>query len=133
MSRTAASILILFVLAIAATAHAQMVSPDQYAPCRSPLACSTTEGGGRAQGAGGGLSTAAGGGLSSSAGGGLSTGPGGGMSSGPGGGLYAGPGGGMSSGPGGGLASDGRYKGPWSPCLTGVLGADWNRLHCPRG
>lgn len=130
MSRTPTSLFL--ALAIAGAAHAQMVSPAQYAPCRNPLACSTSAGGGRATGPGGGLSTAAGGGLSSGPGGGLSTGPEGGMSSGPGGGLYAGPGGGMSSGPGGGLASDGRYKGPWSPCLTGVLGAEWNRLHCPR-
>ena len=34
-------------------------------------------------------------------------------------------------GPGGGLSYDGKYRGPWSPCLTGVLGAKWNRENCP--
>jgi hypothetical protein len=26
---------------------------------------------------------------------------------------------------------DNSYRGPWSPCLTGVLGRDWNRSNCP--
>ncbi len=65
------------------------------------------------------------------------SGPGGGLSSGPGGGLYAGPGGGMYSGPGGGIytgppGGEGAYKGPWSPCITGVKGPEWRRENCPK-
>lgn len=52
-------------------------------------------------------------------------------SAGPGGGRSIGPGGGMSIGPGGGLSFDGQYRGPWTPCLTGVLGLQWNQEHCP--
>jgi len=70
-----------------------------------------------------------GGGLYAGPGGGLYAGPGGGMYAGPGGGLYAGPGGGLYSGPGGGIyagpPSDDGYKGPWSPCITGVKGEAW--------
>jgi hypothetical protein len=69
-------------------------------------------------------------------GGGLYSGPGGGAYSGPGGGLYTGPGGGMYTGPGGGRytgpPSDDGYKGPWSPCITGVKGPDWSAQNCPR-
>jgi hypothetical protein len=107
------------------------VSPDKYASCVSPRACSTGPGGGRSAGPGGGLSMGPGGGLSMGPGGGLSMGPAGGMSMGPGGGLSMGPGGRLSMGPGGGLSSDGKYAGPWSPCLTGVLGQQWNRENCP--
>ena len=112
-------------------ALAQAVSPSEYAPCRSALACSAGPGGGRSIGPGGGLSIGPGGGLSIGPGGGLSIGPGGGMSIGPGGGLSIGPGGGMSIGPGGGLSPDGSYKGPWTPCLTGVMGVQWTRENCP--
>lgn len=100
------------------------VDPNQFAPCLTALACSTGPGGGRSYGPGGGLSYGPGGGLS--------YGPGGGLSYGPGGGLSYGPGGGLSYGPGGGLSMDNSYKGPWSPCLTGVLGRKWNRDNgCP--
>ena len=108
------------------------VDSSQYAPCLTALACSIGPGGGRSIGPRGGLSIGPGGGLSIGPGGGLSIGPGGGMSIGPGGGLSIGPGGGMSIGPGGGLSLDGQYKGPWTPCLTGVLGSLWNKEHCPR-
>ena len=59
-----------------------------------------------------------------------------GMYAGPDGGLYAGPGGGLYAGPGGGIyegppSNDG-YKGPWSPCITGVKGDDWTAQNCPR-
>ena len=92
------------------------VDPSRYAPCQTTLACSAGPGGGRSYGPGGGLSY----------------GPGGGLSYGPGGGLSYGPGGGLSYGPGGGLSMDNSYKGPWSPCLTGVLGVEWNRQNnCP--
>ena len=107
------------------------VDESKYAPCLTSLACSMGSGGGRSMGEGGGLSMGEGGGLSMGEGGGLSMGPGGGMSMGPGGGLSMGPGGGMSMGPGGGMSSDGQYKGPWTPCLTGVLGRQWNKEHCP--
>jgi hypothetical protein len=58
------------------------------------------------------------------------------MYSGPGGGLYTGPGGGLYSGPGGGIyegppIADGGYKGPWSPCITGVNGLEWGKQNCP--
>ena len=60
------------------------------------------------------------------------------MYSGPGGGLYTGPGGGLYSGPGGGIYSGppdpndaDSYKGPWSPCITGVLGPEWTQQNCP--
>ena len=107
------------------------VDPSLYAPCKTPLACSAGQGGGRSYGPGGGLSYGPGGGLSYGPGGGLSYGPGGGLSYGPQGGLSYGPGGGLSYGPGGGLSMDNSYRGPWSPCLTGVLGRDWNRSNCP--
>jgi hypothetical protein len=55
-------------------------------------------------------------------------GPGGGLYTGPGGGLYAGPGGGIYRGP---PSADG-YKGPWSPCITGVKGAEWSLQNCPQ-
>jgi hypothetical protein len=63
------------------------------------------------------------------------SGPGGACYSGPGGGLYTGPGGEAYTGPGGGAytgpsSSDG-YKGPLSPCITGVLGQQWMRNNCP--
>ena len=108
------------------------VDPSQYAPCLSPLAGSSGQGGGRSYGPRGGLSYGPGGGLSYGPGGGLSYGDGGGLSYGDGGGLSYGPGGGLSYGPGGGLSMDNSYKGPWSPCLTGVLGKKWNRDNgCP--
>lgn len=63
------------------------------------------------------------------------SGPGGACYSGPGGGLYAGPGDGLYSGPGGGIyngpPTDDGYKGPWGPCITGVLGKKWMTQHCP--
>ena len=87
-------------------------------------------------GPGGACYSGPGGGLYSGPGGGLYSGPGGGMYSGPGGGLYSGPGGGMYSGPGGGVysgpPSDDGYKGPWSPCITGVKGPEWTAQNCPR-
>jgi len=85
--------------------------------------------GGMSPGPGGGLSTGPGGGLYAGPGGGMYTGPGGGLNRGPGGGLYAGPGGPLSKGPPGGKDA---YKGPWSPCITGVLGWAWTSAHCPR-
>ncbi len=96
-------------------ANAQAVDPSHYAPCRTQAACSIGPGGGRSMGPGGGLSM----------------GPGGGLSMGPGGGLFMGPGGGLSMGPGGGLSAGGPYRGPWTPCLTGVMGVKWNRDNCP--
>jgi hypothetical protein len=120
------------VLASAQGAIAQTaVDPSNFAPCRTPAACSTGAGGGRSTGPGGGLSMGPGGGLSMGQGGGLSKGQGGGMSMGQGGGLSIGQGGGLSTGQGGGLSYDGKYKGPWSPCLTGVLGVNWNQDNCP--
>ena len=63
------------------------------------------------------------------------SGPGGACYSGPDGGLYSGPGGGLYSGPGGGIytgpPSNNGYKGPWSPCITGVLGKKWMTQNCP--
>lgn len=101
-------------------------------------ACYSGPDGGLYAGPGGGRYSGPGGGLYSGPGGGLYQGPGGGMYTGPGGGLYQGPGGGLYTGPGGGSyegppsADDpGAYKGPWSPCITGVLGRQWNREHCP--
>ena len=109
------------------------VDASLFAPCLTALACSSGPGGGRSYGPGGGLSYGPGGGLSYGPGGGLSYGPGGGLSYGPGGGLSYGPSGGLSYGPGGGLSSDNSYRGPWSPCLTGVLGKKWNSENgCPR-
>jgi hypothetical protein len=121
MKRYSLSIFLTLTAVNAATAQSA-VSPSEYAPCLSPAACSIGPSGGRSFGPGGGLS--------SGPGGGLSFGPGGGLSFGPGGGMSFGPGGGLSFGPGGGMSSDGKYKGPWSPCLTGVLGVKWNREHC---
>ena len=106
------------------------VNPSEYAECKSLAACSVGPSGGRSIGPGGGLSIGPGGRLSIGPGGGLSIGPGGGMSIGPGGGLSIDLGGGMSIGPAGGLSLDGKYRGPWSPCLTGVLGKKWNQDHC---
>jgi len=98
-------------------------------------ACYTGPGGGLYTGPGGGAYTGPGGGLYTGPGGGLYTGPGGGMYTGPGGGLYTGPRGGLYTGPGGGAytgppSSDG-YKGPWSPCITGVQGPEWTNENCP--
>ncbi len=101
--------------------------------------CSTGPGGGLSSGPGGGRYTGPGGGLYEGPGGGLYSGPGGGMYRGPKGGLSTAPGGGMYSGPGGPLfggrpdpnARD-AYKGPWSPCLTGVMGAEWTEKNCRR-
>ena len=115
------------------------LNPSEWAPCigsttpRGP--CNSGPGGGLNAGPGGGLSMGPGGGLSMGPSGGLSMGPRGGMSMGPGGGLSMGPGGGASMGPGGGLSlgppqPDG-YNGPWSPCFTGVLGAQWRKENCP--
>src|SRR5271163_3752835 len=109
------TIVLALLLACGVAAAQTPVTPDQYAPCLSPRACSTGPGGGRSAGPGGGLSMGPGGGLSMGPGGGLSMGPGGGMSMGPGGGMSMGPGGGLSMGPGGGLSYDGKYAGPWSP------------------
>lgn len=99
-------------------------------------ACYSGPGGGLYTGPGGGAYTGPGGGLYTGPGGGLYTGPGGGMYTGPGGGLYTGPGGGMYTGPGGGIytgpTSPDGYKGPWGPCITGVLGDEWQKKHCPR-
>lgn len=39
--------------------------------------------------------------------------------SGPGGGIYSGP-----------PTEDG-YKGPWSPCITGIKGKKWMKENCP--
>ena len=98
-------------------------------------ACYSGPGGGLYVGPGGGLYSGPGGGLYAGPSGGLYAGPGGGMYAGPGGGLYAGPGGGLYPGPGGGIypgppTADG-YKGPWSPCITGVKGPEWTKLNCP--
>lgn len=43
-------------------------------------------------------------------------------------GVDPGPGGGIYDGP---PTPDG-YKGPWSPCITGVLGDKWTRENCPQ-
>jgi hypothetical protein len=98
--------------------------------------CYSGPGGGLYGGPGGGLYSGPGGGLYTGPGGGLYTGPGGGMYSGPGGGLYTGPGGGLYSGPGGGIYTgppdgEGAYRGPWSPCITGVKGPEWTKQNCP--
>ena len=122
MSKVLVGILLSMLLVTSINAETA-VDESQYAPCLTSLACSMGSGGGRSMGPGGGLSMGPGGGLS--------MGPGGGMSMGPGGGLSMGEGGGMSMAPGGGLSSDGQYKGPWTPCLTGVLGRQWNKEHCP--
>jgi len=117
-------------------ASAQSALPrSEWAECLGSISsggpCSIGPGGGLSAGPGGGLSIGPGGGLSIGPGGGLSIGPGGGMSIGPGGGLSIGPGGGMSVGPGGGLSLAPGYKGPHTPCLTGVLGQEWRDRHCP--
>jgi hypothetical protein len=117
----------------------QTLGPSDVAPCRGYSgpggACYSGPGGGLYSGPGGGLYSGPGGGLYSGPGGGLYSGPGGGMYSGPGGGLYSGPGGGLYSGPGGGIytgpPTDDGYKGPWGPCITGVLGKKWMTEHCP--
>ena len=108
------------------------------APCRGYSgpggACYSGPGGGLYSGPGGGMYSGPGGGLYSGPGGGLYSGPGGGMYSGPGGGLYTGPGGGAYTGPGGGAysgpPSSNGYKGPWSPCITGILGKKWMSQNC---
>ena len=128
----------LTVLALTA-AQAQVSDPNDFAPCRGYSGphgpCYSGPGGGLYSGPGGGLYSGPGGGLYAGPGGGLYAGPGGGMYAGPGGGLYAGPGGGMYAGPGGGLyggpPQEGGYHGPWSPCITGVLGKKWMRENCP--
>jgi hypothetical protein len=121
------------------TALSGEADPSDVAECRgysgSGGACYSGPGGGLYSGPGGGRYSGPGGGLYSGPGGGLYSGPGGGMYSGPGGGLYAGPGGGLYSGPGGGLylgpPTENGYKGPWGPCITGVLGKHWMAEHCP--
>jgi hypothetical protein len=130
----------LFCLLIASNiALPQTVDPADEAPCRGYTgrggACYSGSGGGLYSGPGGGRYSGPGGGLYPGPGGGLYPGPGGGMYPGPGGGLYPGPGGGLYPGPGGGIypgppSSDG-YHGPWSPCITGVLGKKWMRENCP--
>jgi hypothetical protein len=111
--------------------RAQSSDASDKAPCRGYAG----PGGACYAGPGGGLYAGPGGGLYAGPGGGLYAGPGGGMYSGPGGGLYAGPGGGLYAGPGGGIypgpPSEDGYKGPWSPCITGVLGKRWMKEHCP--
>lgn len=111
-----------------------------YLPVAANAQCRgyTGPGGACYTGPGGGLYTGPGGGAYTGPGGGLYTGPGGGMYTGPGGGLYTGPGGGAYTGPGGGAYSgppspddQNTYKGPWSPCITGVKGPDWTRENCP--
>jgi hypothetical protein len=119
-----------------------LVTGDAYAECRGHAGpggpCYAGPGGGLYAGPGGGRYSGPGGGLYSGPGGGLYAGPGGGMYTGPGGGLYTGPGGGLYSGPGGGIysgppdnSSTDAYRGPWGPCITGVLGAEWTAQHCP--
>ena len=114
---------------------------DEPAPCRGYTgpggACYSGPGGGLYAGPGGGAYSGPGGGLNGGPGGGLYGGPGGGMYSGPGGGLYSGPGGGLYSGRGGGIytgphsSGPGTYKGPWGPCITGLLGEKWMQENCP--
>lgn len=98
-------------------------------------ACNSGPGGGLYGGPGGGNYAGPGGGLYAGPGGGMYAGPGGGMYAGPGGGLYAGPGGGIYAGPGGGIypgpPTANGYKGPWGPCITGVLGKKWMEQNCP--
>jgi hypothetical protein len=138
MKKTFAGIAIAIGLnSIAAPSHA--VDPEDAADCRGYAgpagACYAGPGGGLYAGPGGGRYAGPGGGLYAGPGGGLYAGPGGGMYAGPGGGLYMGPGGGLYAGPGGGIYGgapkpDG-YKGPWGPCITGVLGRAWMKEHCP--
>jgi hypothetical protein len=142
MAKPRTDLILLFALSASTAVLAQTPvldpsNPD-YAPCQGYSgpggACYSGPRGGLYSGPGGGLNTGPGGGLYTGPGGGLYTGPGGGMYSGPGGGLYAGPGGGLYSGPGGGKYSgppteDG-YHGPWSPCITGVLGKRWMAENC---
>ncbi len=119
--------------------RSQIIDPSDVAECRgysgSGGPCNSGPRGGLNGGPGGGRYAGPGGGLYSGPGGGLYSGPGGGMYSGPGGGLYRGPGGGLYSGPGGGIypgpPSEDGYKGPWGPCITGVLGKKWMSEHCP--
>jgi hypothetical protein len=100
-------------------------------------ACYAGPGGGLYPGPGGGLYPGPGGGLYAGPGGGLYPGPGGGMYPGPGGGLYPGPGGGLYPGPGGGVyvgppgGSQGDYRGPWGPCITGAATDSWLSQNCP--
>lgn len=119
--------------------HTAAIADSNDSPCRGYSgpggACYSGPGGGLYSGPGGGRYSGPSGGLYSGPGGGLYVGPGGGMYSGPDGGLYTGPGGGLYSGPGGGIyagpPSDDGYKGPWGPCITGVLGTAWKRQNCP--
>jgi len=132
------------VVAVVAFGLAAVVVPDSAsAQCRGYAGpggpCYSGPGGGLYEGPGGGRYSGPGGGLYTGPGGGLYAGPGGGMYTGPGGGLYTGPGGGLYSGPVGGVYAGppdqnnpNAYKGPWSPCITGVLGPEWNAEHCPR-
>lgn len=127
-------------IATAQTLVTSSADPN-YAPCRGNGGpggpCYGGPGGGLYGGPGGGLYSGPGGGLYGGPGGGLYGGPGGGMYGGPGGGTYGGPGGGLYGGPGGGIyggppLSDGTgYRGPWGPCITGVLGRQWMQEHCP--
>jgi len=125
--RTIRTILTASVISLGLVSHRansqSVLPPDQWAPCLG----STRPGGP--------CSADSGGGLYAGPGGGLYEGPGGGLYEGPGGGLYQGPGGGAYNGPGGGLylgpASEDGYKGPWSPCFTGVFGAEWRHENCP--
>jgi hypothetical protein len=128
-------------LVCSTVANTQAIDTSDAAPCFGYKGaggpCYAGPGGGLYAGPGGGRYSGPGGGLYSGPGGGLYEGPDGGMYSGPGGGLYEGPGGGLYTGPGGGLydgprTSDG-YRGPWGPCITGVLGRKWRHEHCPSG
>jgi len=129
-------------LLTAAIAAGATPALGQAAPCRGfhgpGGACYAGPGGGLNGGPKGGMNAGPGGGLYTGPGGGLYAGPGGGMYPGPGGGLSRGPGGGLYAGPGGGISTQGPargkggYQGPWSPCITGVLGWAWTSAHCPR-
>ena len=139
MRRKLIAISAVWAIGASITARTQVVDPSDVAPCRGYAgeggACYAGPGGGLYGGPGGGRNSGPGGGLSPRPGGGLYPGPGGGMYPGPGGGLYPGPGGGLYPGPGGGIypgppEKDG-YRGPWSPCITGVLGRQWMQEHCP--
>jgi len=134
-----AGLVALMMTGVVRVASAQVDGSSQPAPCRGYSGpggpCYSGPGGGLNSGPGGGRYSGPGGGLYAGPGGGLYKGPGGGMYAGPGGGLYTGPGGGMYTGPGGGLysgpPSDDGYKGPWGPCITGVLGSAWMVENCP--
>jgi hypothetical protein len=139
MRLLAAAALVCGVAASSTVGWSDESDPSDVVECRGYSgpggACYSGPGGGLYSGPGGGRYSGPGGGLYDGPGGGLYSGPGGGMYSGPGGGLYTGPGGGLYSGPGGGIYSgpptDDGYKGPWGPCITGVLGKKWMKEHCP--